>query len=131
VHETFVARNLVELVLDEMGARACPHWARVAVVRVRLGRLNSVVPAALRSAFDVAKRQTALHDARLDVELIEPSVWCEHCAAERAPAEATRLRCPVCGARCPVLLRGQELEMAAIELLEEPAHDAASPAADP
>jgi hydrogenase nickel insertion protein HypA len=136
VHETFVARDLVELVVDEMQAKACPHWARVAAVRVRIGRLNSVVPAALRSAFDVAKRHTPLHDARLEVELIEPRVWCEACAEEREPAEAVRLRCPVCGARCPVLLRGQELEMAAVELAEDSSSDPAAsadptPAADP
>src|SRR5436305_1764117 len=118
MHETFVAKRLVELVLDEIGARGCPDWVRVAAVRVRLGRLNSVVPAALSSAFDVARRHTLLHEARLEIDFVEPRVWCEQCAQERDPVDPPRLRCPICGGRCPTLLRGLELEMAGIELAQ-------------
>ena len=121
MHEAFVARSLVELVSDELAAGACPQWVRVAAVRVRIGRLNSVAPVALRSAFEVAKRCTQLHEARLEIEFVEPRVWCERCARERDLPERTRLCCPVCGGRCPELLRGRELELASIELASEEA----------
>jgi hydrogenase nickel insertion protein HypA len=111
----------VELVSDELAAAGCPPWVRVAMLRVRIGRLNSVAPAALRSAFEIAKRRTPLHEARLEIEFIEPRVWCERCGCERDPTEPTRLLCPVCGGRCPQLLRGNELGLASIELAHEEA----------
>jgi hydrogenase nickel incorporation protein HypA/HybF len=121
LHEASVARNLVELVSDELAAAGCPPWVRVALLRVRIGRLNSVAPGALRSAFEVAKRRTPLHEARMEIEFVELRVWCERCACERNPTEPTRLLCPTCGGRCPKLLRGSELELASIELAHEEA----------
>lgn len=120
MHEASVAKSLVELVCDDLAMRGLTESQRVRAVQVRLGRLGSVVPAALRSAFEVAKRYTPLHEAELRVAIVEPAVWCAACAVERPIAAPYRLRCPTCGQRCAEMVRGQEMELDAIELADAP-----------
>jgi hydrogenase nickel incorporation protein HypA/HybF len=121
LHETSIAQSLVELIVDELAARSIE--ARVASVRVKIGTLSSIVPAALASAFKVARRHTALHDAELMIDLVEPLVWCPNCQAERSPRAPPRLCCRVCGARCPELIQGREMDLAGFTLEEKTFHD--------
>jgi hydrogenase nickel incorporation protein HypA/HybF len=132
LHEASIAQSLVELIVDELAARSLS--AGVASVRVRIGTLSSIVPAALISAFKVARRHTALKDAELEIDLVEPLVWCPNCQAERAPIAPPRLCCRVCGQRCPELIQGRELDLAGFTLLEDKSihdHDHGPAAAHP
>jgi hydrogenase nickel incorporation protein HypA/HybF len=117
MHELSVATALVAQA--EHAARAAGVGPVVAV-RVRLGRLSGLVPHALEYGFTVAARGTTLEGARLDVERVEPVVWCAPCGAAVELASPTRFRCPDCDTPSGELLAGRELQLRALEIEDAP-----------
>lgn len=116
MHELSVAQSLVELVTAQLEDE--PANVGVAVVRVRIGALSGVVPAALRSSFPQAAAGTRLDGARLDIDEVPLVVWCNACRREQALDGPQRLRCPQCGQRTPDVRSGRELDVSNVELRE-------------
>jgi hydrogenase nickel incorporation protein HypA/HybF len=113
MHELSIALSLLDLVEEEAARREC----RVVAVHLRLGPLSGVVREALESAYELAREGTAMAEAELLVEDVPVVVSCPACAAERAPVSAVELRCSDCGTPTPVIVRGRELEVVALEIV--------------
>lgn len=112
MHELSIALSILDIAEEEAGDRV----ARVAAVHLKLGRLAGIVKEALLSAYDLAREGTALAQAELVIEEIPLVIHCPACAAEQTPASLYELRCPVCGALSNDIVRGQELEISALEI---------------
>ena len=113
MHELSIAMGVVDVAAEEAARRGA---GRVAAVHLKVGPLSGVVPAALVSAFGLAREQeAALADAELVIEEVPVAAYCPGCEAERAVA-FPELRCPVCGGPTPDVLRGRELEVVALEI---------------
>ena len=123
MHELSVAQRLVELVAEEIGGQGV---ARVTAVHLRLGPLSSVVADALLFAFDAATSGTLLEGAKLQIEEVEPAVFCPKCKKERPLPSVQRLRCPVCHTPTPQVVRGRELEVTAVEVVDATEREAAN-----
>ncbi|HEX3356105.1 MAG TPA: hydrogenase maturation nickel metallochaperone HypA [Tepidisphaeraceae bacterium] len=117
MHELSVARSLAEFVCEQIAEMDLTH-ERVALVRIRMGELCGVPVVALKTAFSAVIIGTPLQNCRLEVEVVEPVVFCPHCHREQEIASLKELKCPVCGARTPKVVRGRELEIASIEMRE-------------
>ena len=113
MHELSIALSLLDLAEEEAERQG---GARVIAVHLKLGSLCGVVPAALRSAYDLAREGHPLAEAELVIEEVPVAVYCPACAAERAIATFPELRCPVCGTATPQVVRGRELEVVALEI---------------
>lgn len=106
-----------------MRRQSASGGVRVAAVHLRLGPLSGVVEDALTFSFDVAAAGSAIEGARLVVEAVPLTVRCVPCAAERVIPTPQHLRCPVCGAPTPDVVRGTELELFALEVDDDvPTH---------
>ncbi|MCX8091620.1 MAG: hydrogenase maturation nickel metallochaperone HypA [Verrucomicrobiae bacterium] len=103
--------------LAEESARAAGA-ARITALRLRIGALSSVVPEAMQFAWDVARRGTLAETAILQIEPVPAAAQCARCESEY-PCDDFWTPCPRCGAVGGELVRGQELEIAAVEI--EPA----------
>ena len=117
MHELSVATALVAQA--EQAARAACAGPVVAV-HVRLGRLSGLVPGSLQFGFEVAARGTSLEGARLEVERVEPVVWCAPCGAAVELASPTRFRCPHCDTPSAEVLAGRELQLRSLEVADAP-----------
>ncbi len=117
MHELSVASALVA---QAERAAVAAGSGRVVAVRVRLGRLSGLVPDSLSFGFEVAATGTALEGARLEVERVEPVVWCTPCGAAVTLASPTRFRCPVCDTPSAELLAGRDLELTSLEVEDLP-----------
>jgi hydrogenase nickel incorporation protein HypA/HybF len=117
VHELSVARSLAQFVCEQIAEMDLTH-ERVALVRIRMGELCGVPVVALKTAFAAVIIGTPLQNCRLDVELVEPVVFCPHCHREQEIGNLKELKCPVCGARTPKVVQGRELEISSIEMRE-------------
>lgn len=125
MHELSIANDLVELVEAELVRAGA---ARATRVTVRLGAWCGVVPQLLRSAFAPAVAGTRLQGAALVLEVVPAVIWCENCDAEQALHPAVYImRCPRCGQRAGPLIRGRELEVACVEVLDAAANFGSSP----
>ncbi len=117
MHELSVARSLAQFVCEQIAEMDLTH-ERVALVRIRMGELCGVPVVALKTAFAAVIIGTPLQNCLLEVELIEPVVFCPHCHREQEIGNLTELKCPVCGARTPKVVHGREMEIASIEMRE-------------
>lgn len=115
MHELSVATALVAQA--EQAARAAGA-ERVVAVRLRLGRLSGLVPEALEFGFEFAAQGTTLQGARLEIERVDPVVWCPTCETAVTLATTTRFRCPACDTPSAQVLAGRELELRSLEVAD-------------
>jgi hydrogenase nickel incorporation protein HypA/HybF len=125
MHELSVATALVAQA--ERAARAAGA-ERVVAVRLRLGRLSGLVPDSLQFGFEIAALGTSLEGARLEIERVDPVIWCPSCEAAVTLPSTTRFRCPDCDTPSADVLAGRELELRSLEVAD-PAVDPATVAA--
>jgi hydrogenase nickel incorporation protein HypA/HybF len=120
VHELSIARSMLDVAVEQLDAAGVDFAAtRVAKVSARVGVMSGVVPEALVSAFEIAAIGTPLAGAVLQVQTVGLAVWCDPCQAERELPPIGSLRCPVCQSRTPKIVRGQELELTAMEVVND------------
>jgi len=115
VHELSVAQRLVELVCEELRSEGD---CRVTAVHLRLGPLSGVVAEALLFAFDSATAGTPLNGAKLEIEPVDPAVYCPGCGQEQPLASVQRIACKVCGTVTPHVVRGREMEVTHVEVVD-------------
>lgn len=88
---------------------------RILKLRLRLGSLSGVVEESLRFAFDVVSGETLAAGATLEIERVPGACWCGTCQSEFECVDFFN-ECPRCHNPSGELRRGQELEIAAVEL---------------
>jgi len=129
MHELSIALSLIEAATEKaefLGA------VRVEALHLKLGPLSGVVSEALRFSFELAAAGTPIEGARLEIEEIPVVVFCQTCKAEQQLPSIQCFRCPVCDTPTPDVVRGRELELAALEVtdLEEAPQEEAHATAD-
>lgn len=130
MHELSIAHSLVEIACDQLNAAGWDRSReRVGTLHLKIGPLAGVVKEALDTAFSVASVGTDVQGAQLQVESTNLVVWCEACAREQVLSDTRQFECPQCGARTPKIVRGMELEILSIEVVDAAA-DPGSPSTD-
>jgi hydrogenase nickel incorporation protein HypA/HybF len=118
MHELSIAQSIIELVGDAIHDQP---GVRVSAVRVRVGPLSGVVRPALQTAFEQAAIAAGLGAARLEVEETAVRIFCPQCMEDRPTPSPREMRCSLCGTPSHRVVRGRELELVSIELLDPPA----------
>ena len=113
MHELSIAISIVDVAGEEAERL---NLGRVLAVHLRLGVLSGVVKDALLSAWELAREQTDLSEARLVIEEISITVDCPTCEKETPAESIQEIRCAVCGAPARDVIRGRELEVRALEV---------------
>ena len=124
VHELSISSAIVDTSLRHAGGR------QVSAVSVKAGALRQVVPESLRFYFEIVARDTACARARLELEVVPAWLRCGACEREWDPAPEPRsghlalgpvlpsFRCPDCGLAGADVIRGDELEVESIEVVD-------------
>ena len=95
MHEFSLARNLLEIILEEL---ARGGYTRLYRARVCYGPLSQVAPSALRLAFDSLAEENGLAWAVLELAEDPLVLVCSFCRAEFTPPEQSLFAiCPGCG----------------------------------
>lgn len=108
MHELAITQSIVEAVTDHTGG------AKVATVRLRVGKLSGVVPDAMRFCFDMVTDGTTLQGARLEIQEPEGRGHCRGCGDDFALPDPVLL-CP-CGSADVQVLSGRELSLTSVEV---------------
>lgn len=111
MHELAIAQNVLEVVLEE-GRRH--RLAQVTSIRIQVGALAAVVPAALSFCFEMVSQNTMAAGARLDIETIPAVARCSECL-ETFTIEDHVFVCPRCREPAIDLVSGRELLVASLE----------------
>jgi hydrogenase nickel incorporation protein HypA/HybF len=112
MHELAIAGSVVEIVSRHASARA------VGRVELKVGHLRQVVPSALEFAFELLSEGTCMDGAELCIEHVAPAGRCRICDAP-STIDGFPLRCPRCGSLDVELTAGEELQVEAIELVDQ------------
>jgi hydrogenase nickel incorporation protein HypA/HybF len=115
MHELSVAQRLVELLEAELGASGP---VKVNSVLLRVGPLSGVVPQAMLFAYDAAVEGTMLAGSKLQIEEVAPAIFCKTCDVERPLGSIQKMRCPVCKTPSADVIRGRELEVVSVEVVD-------------
>jgi hydrogenase nickel incorporation protein HypA/HybF len=112
MHELAVCQSL----MGQVSELARSHRARcVTGIVVEIGPLSGVVPELLNRAWPIARAGSVAAEAELLTRESPVRVSCISCGAE-TPAKANRLVCGDCGDWRTVLISGDELILASVEL---------------
>jgi hydrogenase nickel incorporation protein HypA/HybF len=112
MHEVALMQQTLEMAFEQ----AAKHGAqRILRMTLRVGASSGVLSDALSFAFDVLSQGTIAEGARLEMESVPVVCFCAACAEEFAPP-GLFYECPCCRQVSTQVRRGQELELAALEL---------------
>ncbi len=120
MHELSIALSIIQGVEEELARHEC---AGVAAVHLRLGPLSGVVKDALLFSYGLACEGTPLEGSRLEIDEIPIVLYCPACRREQPAASLQSLCCVVCETASSDVRRGSELEVFALELIDENAPD--------
>jgi hydrogenase nickel incorporation protein HypA/HybF len=123
VHELAIVESLLESVSEKVqevaragaGDGKADRLVRVAVVRMEVGRLSCVAPAALRFCFDVCSRGTLLEGAALEIAEIPGRARCDRCGGDFGISSYVDV-C-ACGGMNLRVIAGEELRVKNLELV--------------
>lgn len=115
MHELSIALSLIDVASEQLARLGA---VRVEAIRLRVGPLSGVATDALHFSFALAAAGTPIDGARLDIDEVPVAAWCDTCAAERALVSPSRRRCPECGTPTPRIVRGAELELLSLEVVD-------------
>ena len=110
MHELGITRNIVAIVGEAAAGR------RVQRVTLEVGKLSGVMSDAIAFCFETVAHGTALEGAKLDIVEIDGAARCEACGEE--VATLTLFAACACGSRRLTRLRGEELNIKSMELME-------------
>lgn len=108
MHELAITQSVVDAVTERTGE------ARVACVRLRVGRLSGVVPDAMRFCFELVTAGTPLEGAALDIEQPAGQGRCRSCSDDIELTDLILL-CP-CGSADVEVVSGRELAVASVQM---------------
>jgi len=112
MHEVGIVQSALQTAFEE--ARKS-QATRIHLLRLRVGALSGVVPDALGFAFEALTSGTMAEGAKLEVEEVPATWWCEPCGKEFETREYLG-QCPACQQPSNQLCRGRELHLATIEV---------------
>jgi hydrogenase nickel incorporation protein HypA/HybF len=117
MHELSIAVSIIDSVLEQ-----CELRRSLEAIHLRLGPLSGVDRAALEFAYEVAREETPLAQTRLVITETPVEFHCQHCNCARNPVSLQNMTCSTCGTPAGEITAGMELEIVAIEVMEnEPA----------
>lgn len=108
MHELSITQSVVDAVVERFDG------ARIAGVRLEIGRLSGVLPDAVRFCFDVAAAGTSAEGARLEIDEPAGRARCRECTDEFELEDPIPL-CP-CGSAHIEVLAGAELRIVSVEV---------------
>ncbi len=88
---------------------------RIALVRLRVGRLSAVVPEALEHAFAALKAETMARDAVMEVQYVPGVLCCAACGKDFTTEDLIG-ECPTCGAPSGDVKDGMDVELTSLEV---------------
>lgn len=114
MHELSIAMSILEAARRETALR---QGVEVRKIAVRLGELAGVDPEALRFSFEAITKETDFEKVELELNTIARTNRCAECGAEFVVKNGEFV-CPCCGSSETSFLRGDELEIAYLEMEE-------------
>jgi hydrogenase nickel incorporation protein HypA/HybF len=112
MHEFAIAQNLINIAQEQCNLH---NAKKVLTIKVKVGKLTSVIPDALLFSFEAISKGTPLEGARLNIESVPLVLSCDACRSQYTPDEPVFL-CPECQNSELKIVSGRELYIESMEV---------------
>jgi len=114
MHELSIAKNIVRIAREHLTPEEEPNMTKI---KVRIGRLSTVVPELLQSGFEAAVDGTALEHAVLEITVVPLRIECNDCG-KKSEIEPVAFGCPACSSTDVEIVEGREIIIDNLEISE-------------
>jgi hydrogenase nickel incorporation protein HypA/HybF len=111
MHEFSIIFNIVDIAIESADQNGLKS---VSSVEVEIGKASGIEPSAMEFAWESARKDTILENARLVMHFIPLCLQCRTCGMQYEPEDMYN-PCPACGDINARILTGKELRVVAIE----------------
>lgn len=111
MHEFSIVNNIVDIAI---GSADQNGFKSVSCVEIEVGKASGIEPSAMEFAWESARKNTILENARLEMRFIPLCLQCRTCGMQYEPDEIY-YPCPACGDINSSIISGKELRVVAIE----------------
>lgn len=115
MHEVSIALSLLKIAEEYCKKEG---YRGIESIIVKIGKASGVMPEALVFAFDSVKINTLAENARLIIDEIPVSGFCNNCKNKFSVNEAFVLCCPRCGDTSIRIETGRELDIHEMEVFQ-------------
>lgn len=120
MHELGIVFHLIEQV-NKLAVEN--HVNHIASVTLEVGEVSAVIPYFVEDCWNWAvKKETVLKNSKIKIEQIDAVSYCEDCKKEYSTVEHAKI-CPYCGSEHTYLLRGNEICLKEIEVIDDEAYE--------
>ncbi|HEY2589015.1 MAG TPA: hydrogenase maturation nickel metallochaperone HypA [Tepidisphaeraceae bacterium] len=116
MHELSIALSMIDVAAEEAERLG---GGRVAAIHLRLGPLSGVIRDALLGAWELACESSPLAGCRLVIEDVPITIDCPTCRIAQPARSMQDLTCTACGSPAVCVLSGREMEVVALEVVDE------------
>lgn len=113
MHELSICQNLIRQVSSIAQSRQAKQ---VKKIHITVGPLSGIEPSLLEQIFPLAKIDTVVQDAELEVTETPIEVSCTHCG-KYSQATLQDLRCRFCHSWHTAVTSGDEMVLSSVELI--------------
>lgn len=111
MHEFSIVTNIIDIAI---GSAEQNGFKTVSCVEIEVGKASGIEPAAMEFAWESARKNTMLENARLEIHFVPLCLQCRTCGIQYGPDEIFS-PCPSCGDINARIMTGKELKVVAIE----------------
>jgi hydrogenase nickel incorporation protein HypA/HybF len=111
MHEFSIITNIVDIAIASADQNGLIN---VSSVEIEVGKASGIEPSAMEFAWESARKNTILENARLVMHFIPLCLQCRACGLQYKPEEMY-YPCPACGEINARIITGKELRVIAIE----------------
>ena len=112
MHELSIIASLFEIMEEKAQEKGSK---KIISMKLQVGKLSGVVPEFLITAFDMYKKDTIAHDAKLEIEEVPLKIHCKTCKKSMTLDNFVFI-CLHCGSQDLKTLTGTELLLEKMEL---------------
>jgi hydrogenase nickel incorporation protein HypA/HybF len=112
MHELSIAEEIKDIVLQHLKDNGKSKVTRIELI---FGELTSIVPAALKLAFDSVAEGTAMHDAKIKYAVKKLKAKCRKCSKIFRIKDFNYM-CPACKAGPADIIQGREMIVKSISM---------------
>lgn len=115
MHELSIANTIFDIVINEKKTK---NLSEIKAIGLNIGAMSGILPDALEFSFDAIKIETPLANTFLEITEIPISGMCNNCH-ERFNITDYIFSCPQCNSSSIKMEKGQEMDIAYLEIEDE------------
>lgn len=112
MHEVAIAEEIKNVVIQKLNEN---KGKKVKGIKLLIGEITSIVPEALKFAFNVVSKGTPMENALIHIKVLKAKAFCRNCS-KKFKVNDYYFICPACHSSDVEIIQGREMIIQTIEM---------------